>query len=669
VKSACPIILSSRTISDASGSVYSDEMDTSRIFSFGINARLSKGVVSTTIDVQDVFAAGATTVDSETNVLTKNTHGWLTGLPGKVSGLAVPSPLVAGTTYYFIRDSANAGKLASSESNAYAGTAIDLTSPTFTVVSQQTFAAAASSTADAATDLITKAAHGFITGLPVQVAGAVIPAGLSALTTYYVIWVSSSTFKLAASEADAYAGTAIDLTAPTFTCTVQDTFSAKATPASDFNATSNEITEVGHGYITGVVGQFTTDNTLPAGIAALTDHYIIRISDDVYKLALSEADAYAGTAIALTDQGVGNHTFTPSATYSNFNFLGADITLGTDVIAEAAHGLITGLKVRISGTAGYSLPDPLAALTDYFIIDNAAGEVKLATSLVNALAGTAIDLTNIGGVVSALTVTPDTLTFTSKTFKPTNVTIGTDVVAIALHGFITGLKVQITSTDVAYLPPSPLGLITDYFIIDNAAGEIKLATSLVNALAGTAIDLTDTGSDMNGSLTFTPNTLAYADAAFVDAGVDATGDEITTAAVHAMFTGLKVRLVSNSTSYPGGLAAATDYFVIDTGASTLQLAASLSDAVAGTQINITDTGNVPSITTTLQYCLQDPIQTDPVLTFDDVYGSGLTTNSWSAASVQHWSEKSAVPYSKIRLKHVVTGGAVVVEDHAHLKTS
>jgi hypothetical protein len=65
-----------------------------------------------------------------------------------------------------------------------------------------------------ASDLITKAAHGLYTGLKVQLTTAgVLPDGLELTTDYWVIRVSASTFKLAASLADADAGTAVDITA------------------------------------------------------------------------------------------------------------------------------------------------------------------------------------------------------------------------------------------------------------------------------------------------------------------------------------------------------------------------------------------------------------------------------------------------------------------------
>ena len=74
--------------------------------------------------------------------------------------------------------------------------------------------AAGTFTADASTDVMSKSAHGFKTGLKVQVSnsGGALPSGLSAATDYFVIYVAAGTFKLATSSANAIAGTAIDIT-------------------------------------------------------------------------------------------------------------------------------------------------------------------------------------------------------------------------------------------------------------------------------------------------------------------------------------------------------------------------------------------------------------------------------------------------------------------------
>ncbi len=63
-----------------------------------------------------------------------------------------------------------------------------------------------------ATDTLTKAAHGLLNGdgpIRITVAGGVLPAGLTAGTDYWVIYVSSSAYKLAATRADALAATPV----------------------------------------------------------------------------------------------------------------------------------------------------------------------------------------------------------------------------------------------------------------------------------------------------------------------------------------------------------------------------------------------------------------------------------------------------------------------------
>lgn len=52
----------------------------------------------------------------------------------------------------------------------------------------------------------------------------------------------------------------------------------------------------------------TTTGTLPAGLSTGTTYYIIAVSDAVYKLASTLANALAGTAVDITDTGSGTHT-------------------------------------------------------------------------------------------------------------------------------------------------------------------------------------------------------------------------------------------------------------------------------------------------------------------------------------------------------------------------
>lgn len=68
-------------------------------------------------------------------------------------------------------------------------------------------------TANSSTDICTATDHGFSTGDRVRVSSSsALPSGLAANTTYFVIRLTANTFSLATSDANATAGTAINIT-------------------------------------------------------------------------------------------------------------------------------------------------------------------------------------------------------------------------------------------------------------------------------------------------------------------------------------------------------------------------------------------------------------------------------------------------------------------------
>jgi len=90
---------------------------------------------------------------------------------------------------------------------------------------------------------------------------------------------------------------------------------------------------------------------------------------------------------------------------------------------------------------------------------------------------------------------------TSVAVAAASVNITTDAMTSAAHGMATGLKGQFTTTGGL---PAGLSLLTDYYIIKLTANTFQVASSLVNAQAGTFIDLTTQGT---GTHTFTPAAL------------------------------------------------------------------------------------------------------------------------------------------------------------------
>lgn len=84
------------------------------------------------------------------------------------------------------------------------------------------------------------------------------------------------------------------------------------TYAATFTAAVNDELTFGasHGLDTGALVRVSSTTTLPAGLSAATDYWVIRISDTVVKLASTRLNAEAGTAVDVTGTGTGTHTLT-----------------------------------------------------------------------------------------------------------------------------------------------------------------------------------------------------------------------------------------------------------------------------------------------------------------------------------------------------------------------
>lgn len=87
----------------------------------------------------------------------------------------------------------------------------------------------------------------------------------------------------------------------------------------------------------------------------------------------------------------------------------------------------------------------------------------------------------------------------------------------------------------------------------------------------------------------TTNTLGQSDTFTADASTDTCTWTSTANIPSNVLTGTRVRLTTSGT-LPGGLATATDYYVIKGSDTTFKLATSFANARAGTQIDITDAG-------------------------------------------------------------------------------
>lgn len=114
---------------------------------------------------------------------------------------------------------------------------------------------------------------------------------------------------------DAYNGTVYNTGMPRGLDGVGAVYTAATFTAG---AGTDLLTISSHGYFTGLKLQVSTTTTLPGGLSASTDYYVIYVSANTFKLATSLANALAGTYIDITSAGTGTHTATPSGAGSGF---------------------------------------------------------------------------------------------------------------------------------------------------------------------------------------------------------------------------------------------------------------------------------------------------------------------------------------------------------------
>jgi hypothetical protein len=104
-----------------------------------------------------------------------------------------------------------------------------------------------------------------------------------------------------------------------------------------------------------------------------------------------------------------------------------------------------------------------------------------------------VDMLGFYRVTSVTTITAQSLTnsISSVTNTITSVDAGADTVSHTFYALLTGTRVQLTTTTTL---PAGLSTSTDYYVIKVTDTSCKFASSYANAVAGTAIDITDAGT-------------------------------------------------------------------------------------------------------------------------------------------------------------------------------
>jgi len=127
------------------------------------------------------------------------------------------------------------------------------------------------------------------------------------------------------------------------------------------------------------------------------------------------------------------------------------------------------------------------------------------------------------------------------------VTTGADSLTINNHPFNVGERVYITTTATL---PGGLSALTEYFIIDTDVNTIKLATTKANAIAGTAIDLTTTGSG-----TIVVEHTKY---------IEASGNGLLSVDSTNVVAGDRILLKNQTTTFQNGIYVVTDIGSVST---------------------------------------------------------------------------------------------------------
>lgn len=197
--------------------------------------------------------------------------------------------------------------------------------------------------------------------------------------------------------------------------------------------------------------------------------------------------AQDGTAYAIAADVTGTDPAPTGAVYTAISAAQkalVDLSAETTA-AEVAAAFVTAFNALAGFSAKITLVDNADGTVTYTCATRGVSTNSVTKDATDATAGSIVAAVTTQGIDSTVSTTAETIT-------------------IASHGLTTGLKGQLTSSGTL---PAGLSTATDYFVIVVDANTIQLATSLANALVGTAINITNQGTSA-ATHTFTATALA-----------------------------------------------------------------------------------------------------------------------------------------------------------------
>jgi hypothetical protein len=367
-------------------------------------------------------------------------------------GGTLPDPLATGTDYWVVNSAPGLIKLGAT----FGGGAVNLTDQgtsggTFTVVPKGTSAAeiktaveadapsaalvditvsgtgtnqqiaqvatalagGVNSSVNQTANTITVPTHGYTTGNKVAVTGGTLPTNL--VTPSWVIVIDGSTLKFATSYANAMGATAIDIASDgdattTYTLTPAYSTATMVKAAVDASVAAAALVDTS---ITGTAGNFQAISAVAnlaggyGGAGASAQVVVTASAIQVYletgvttaaqvkTVVDASVPAAALVDVSVTGNGAAAQVVTAATPLENG--VDNDFTKSTEALPNrvfiTGHTLVTGSLFAL--TTGGGLPAGLAA-QNYYAIRIDDNTLKFASSLANALAGTAVPITGDG---------------------------------------------------------------------------------------------------------------------------------------------------------------------------------------------------------------------------------------------------------------------------------
>ena len=275
--------------------------------------------------------------------------------------------------------------------------------------------------------------------------------------------------------------------------------------------------------VAGVVGATLT--SVGAGASYTLSEKPKYVSDPTKVFGVDATEAVSGgdnvVSIAVASGGL-RYLETPAVTLTapvSLTIPTTDVSTADDTITSANHRLLTGTKLtylKVGATAITGLVDNTA----YFIIVVDGDTFKLASSLANAQAGTAINLTGTGtnsqtftgdtatgtatisgGLVTAVAVTDSGSAYTSaptvvvdkprRTIPTSGITTATDTIAYTTHGL--SLADVLVYNNGGGTSATGLTSGTTYYVISSGLTADAFKVSATDG--GSAVDITGTGNN------------------------------------------------------------------------------------------------------------------------------------------------------------------------------